>query len=364
MMMKKWFLSQDGELTGPLTEAEALTCLQDAPDSYGWCRGFSQWLPASHIVEFAGRFPTVELPAKVPSELIDEFSNRRSELKNTFSSVDEAIKFTKTYLYELEQEINIYKRQTVKLSDEVKQGIAGIESSYEGFQKVVEDLVYAVSMAKVEMNEVTAEFDKCLLEREKDVAAAPTPPKPMAAVLDADGTTPLQSPQDTGSPEELSAKDSKKDPVASAAKDAAAALKEQTTVNTALEIEPAAEVADSTLPKKSRELVSDNSEAEESAVGKSTVSAQEQKAAQASLEPIESSSVVNLESDPATEKEVVADKSAMDPEAAKPAPASNVGSEPEAKKAVVVDTPAMDPVAAKPAPASNVGSEPEAKKAV
>ncbi|MCH4294902.1 GYF domain-containing protein [Shewanella sp. 3B26] len=244
--MKKWFLSQDGELTGPLTEAEAIAYLQDKPNSYGWHPTFSQWLPVSHIAEFVGRVPAVESPAKIPKELIDGFNTKRTELQHTFGAMDESIKYTKTYLYELEQEINIYKRLTNKLSDEVKQGIGGIESTYQGYQKVLEDLVYAVSMAKVEMEEVTAEFDQRLLEREKDLASAPAAPQAvlntaasLGLALDPVAVKAAAAPV-IPAPALAEPKTVQKDPLASAAKDAAEALKLSQPAAIEFDIEPPA----------------------------------------------------------------------------------------------------------------------------
>lgn len=246
MTMKKWFLSQDGELTGPLTEAEAIAYLQDKPNCYGWHPTFSQWLPVSHIAEFVGRVPAVESPAKIPKELIDGFNTKRTELQHTFGAMDESIKYTKTYLYELEQEINIYKRLTNKLSDEVKQGIGGIESTYQGYQKVLEDLVYAVSMAKVEMEEVTAEFDQRLLEREKDLASAPAAPQAvlntaasLGLALDPVAVKAAAAPV-IPAPVMSEPKTIHKDPLASAAKDAAEALKLSQPAAIEFDIEPPA----------------------------------------------------------------------------------------------------------------------------
>jgi hypothetical protein len=175
--MKKWYFSHDGEITGPFTQVEAIDFVQQQPDSYGWHPSFTQWLPVSHIGEFTGQVPTLESPAQVPKALITEFSSKRHELRDRIVKMDESIKFSKTYLYELEQEINIYKRLTHTLSDAVKNNIGSIESKYEGYQKTFEDLINAVSIAKSEIAEVTGEFDKRVEARAKDMASLPTPPK-------------------------------------------------------------------------------------------------------------------------------------------------------------------------------------------
>ncbi|GGN73505.1 MULTISPECIES: DUF4339 domain-containing protein [Pseudomonadati] len=179
--MKKWFFSHDGDVSGPLTQSEAIAFLQNEPDCYGWHPSFTQWLPVSHIGEFAGVVPPPTSPAEIPTELINEFNTKRNELHEKINEMDESVKYSKTYLYELEQEINIYKRLTSKLSDDVKNNINTIENKYEGYQKILEELVDAVSIAKSEITEVTSEFDKRVVERAQDQASVPTPPQ---AILD------------------------------------------------------------------------------------------------------------------------------------------------------------------------------------
>lgn len=208
MTMKKWFFSHDGDVTGPLTEVEAIAFLQDQPNCYGWHPAFSQWLPVSHISEFSGLVSQPESPAQIPKELINEFTSKRHELTGNLVEIDESIKYSKTYLYELEQEINIYKRLTSKLSDEVKNNISSIESRYEDYQAHFEELVNAVSIAKSEIAEVTAEFDKRLQIREKDQASVPTPSQ---VTSDASATSIIAS---SVSFESVAAKSTSIDPVA------------------------------------------------------------------------------------------------------------------------------------------------------
>ncbi|WP_126167910.1 GYF domain-containing protein [Shewanella khirikhana] len=390
--MKKWFLSQDGELTGPLTEAEAIAYLQDKPNCYGWHPTFSQWLPVSHIAEFVGRVPAVESPAKIPKELIDGFNTKRTELQHTFGAMDESIKYTKTYLYELEQEINIYKRLTNKLSDEVKQGIGGIESTYQGYQKVLEDLVYAVSMAKVEMEEVTAEFDQRLFEREKDLASAPAAPQAvlntaasLGLALDPVAVKAAAAPV-IPAPVMSEPKTVQKDPLASAAKDAAEALKLSQSAAIEFDIEPPAAEPEVVAELAEPELV--EPEAVVSApIEPETIELEAIEPDPVEAEPVEPETVevetIELEAielepvAPAApakaELELVADPVAtsVTPDAAqelvaqlepvadiqaeiKPEPKLQVVQDAVASKPAAAETVSLDPVAAKPAAISKI----------
>ncbi|QSX37803.1 DUF4339 domain-containing protein [Shewanella sedimentimangrovi] len=175
--MKKWFFSHDGEVSGPFTQAEALAYVPGNPNSYGWHPSLSQWLPVSHIGEFAALVTPPESPAQIPQALIDDFTDKRQALTEKVVEMDEAIKFSKTYLYELEQEINIYKRLTHKMSDEVRSNISSIEDKYHGYQKVLEELIQAMAEAKTELADVIAEFEHRLEARAKDQAFVPAPPQ-------------------------------------------------------------------------------------------------------------------------------------------------------------------------------------------
>ena len=158
--MKKWFFSHKGNVTGPLKESEANDFLTKNPESYGWHPSFSQWKPVHLIKEFSDLVPMPVSAAQIPNELITAFNDQKSSLSSTIGSLDDNIKFTKTYLYELEQEINIYKRLTLNLSDEVKSNIGSIEQKYDVLLKSFEDIIEASKIAKTEFNEVVTDFDQ------------------------------------------------------------------------------------------------------------------------------------------------------------------------------------------------------------
>ncbi|MCL2918911.1 DUF4339 domain-containing protein [Shewanella litorisediminis] len=164
--MKKWILSHNGAQSAPLTHAEAIAFLQDKPESYGWHPSYTQWLPVSHIPEFSGHIPTpAPVATTVPPTLSAAFERRRQQLTQQVGALEASVTTTQGVLRELEQEITTYKRLTHKLSDEVKRGIAGIEEDAGQYRKQLDDLGYALAMAKVELTEVSDGFDLCLRER-------------------------------------------------------------------------------------------------------------------------------------------------------------------------------------------------------
>ncbi|QYK04361.1 DUF4339 domain-containing protein [Shewanella zhangzhouensis] len=185
--MKKWILSHNGAQSAPLTHAEAIAFLQDKPDSYGWHPSYTQWLPVSHIPEFTGQIPApAPVATTVPQTLSSAFSRRRQQLTEQVATLETSVNVTQRLLGELEQEITTYKRLTHKLSDEVKRGIAGIEEDAGRYRKQLDDLSYALAMAKIELTEVSDGFDLCLRERkakadESQAAVASTVSEPLVA---------------------------------------------------------------------------------------------------------------------------------------------------------------------------------------
>ncbi|WP_394131960.1 DUF4339 domain-containing protein [Shewanella maritima] len=183
--MTKWFFSKNGDVTGPLSEAEAKAFVQNDPECYGWHPSFTHWKPVGKINEFAELVPEIAPPAQIPQSLIDDFVAKKQDIANKVESMNDSIKFTKTYLYELEQEINIYKRLTNSLTDEVKGNIRPFEQKYEAFNSTFEELANALAIAKGESEEVIAEFDKRVAEREAEaLASISVPPAAVPSIAD------------------------------------------------------------------------------------------------------------------------------------------------------------------------------------
>ncbi|WP_041409879.1 DUF4339 domain-containing protein [Shewanella amazonensis] len=213
--MKKWILSHKGAQSAPMTHAEAIAFLQDKPDSYGWHPSYTQWLPVSHIPEFSGQIPTpAPVATTVPQTLSSAFARRRQELTEQAAALEASVTATQGLLGALEQEITTYKRLTHKLSDEVKRGIAGIEEDAGQYRKQLDDLSYALAMAKVELAEVSEGFELCLRERKaksdagqdavSSAVSAPQLTKGMAGLAAApriDAVTPTFEPASDSIPE-------------------------------------------------------------------------------------------------------------------------------------------------------------------
>ena len=158
--MKKWYFSKNGQVTGPLNEAEAKEFLLKDGNCYGWHPSFTQWKPVSCIKEFAHIVPAMVPPALIPQSLIEEFAAKEKALEVKVASMEESVLSTKGVLVEFEQEINTYKKLTINLTDEVKSNIDPFENKYNSFKGSFDELISALSIAKTEVNEVTTDFNQ------------------------------------------------------------------------------------------------------------------------------------------------------------------------------------------------------------
>ncbi len=63
--MTQWYLSYDGNQTGPFDTSQAVAQARKNPDGFAWREGFAEWLPIDQIAELSVR--TVAVPAAPPA---------------------------------------------------------------------------------------------------------------------------------------------------------------------------------------------------------------------------------------------------------------------------------------------------------
>jgi len=51
--MSQWYLSYEGQQTGPLDKAQAIAHAQRNPKGFAWRQGFAEWLPISQVAELS-----------------------------------------------------------------------------------------------------------------------------------------------------------------------------------------------------------------------------------------------------------------------------------------------------------------------
>ncbi|MCL1066685.1 DUF4339 domain-containing protein [Shewanella olleyana] len=198
--MKKWYFSKNGQVTGPLNEVEAKEFLLKDGDCYGWHPSFTQWKPVSCIKEFAHIVPAMVSPALIPQALIEEFAAKEKVLQVKVASMEESVLSTKGVLVEFEQEINTYKKLTINLTDEVKSNINSFENKYNSFKGSFDELISALSIAKTEVNEVTADFNQRVAKQNAENTNSISAP----IVASVAAPTPVKADNDNISPDNVS----------------------------------------------------------------------------------------------------------------------------------------------------------------
>jgi hypothetical protein len=158
--MKKWFFSNNGEITAPLDLEAAKDYLAANPNVYGWHPSFTQWKPVNCISEFVDVLPpTVQAPA-IPKEISDKFLAKKQRLASKLTSIDDNINHSQSSLTKFDKQIEEYKDLTQNLNDDVKGAIDNIEKKYNSLRRKLSQVKEAVNIAETEMTEVVDDFDR------------------------------------------------------------------------------------------------------------------------------------------------------------------------------------------------------------
>lgn len=157
--MKKWFFSNNGEVTAPLDLDAAKDYLASNPNVYAWHPSFNQWKPVNCVSEFVDIIPATEQAPLIPKEISDKFLAKKQRLDSKLTSIDDTINHSQTTLGRLERQIESYKDLTKNLNDDVKGAIDNIERKYKSLNRKLSQVKDAVHIAEKEMSEVVDDFD-------------------------------------------------------------------------------------------------------------------------------------------------------------------------------------------------------------
>lgn len=169
--MKKWYFSDNGQVSGPFNMNDVSTLLAKNSDLYGWNPSFSQWLPVAQIPEFKDLIAESKPATQISKELINTFVSKKRDLSKKIKLIDEATKRSKSKLNEFEAIIGKYNQLTEGLSIEVKANIQPVEKKKLLMSKHLVELTKAIDIAKDEIIEVVKEFgDLVMSENMSDSA--------------------------------------------------------------------------------------------------------------------------------------------------------------------------------------------------
>ncbi len=70
--MSQWYLSHEGQQSGPFDAAQAAERARANPNGYAWREGFTEWIPISQVAEFSKPSAPTAHPPKTAPRMADE----------------------------------------------------------------------------------------------------------------------------------------------------------------------------------------------------------------------------------------------------------------------------------------------------
>lgn len=167
--MNKWYFSNNGEINGPFDLASAKKILLHNTNLYGWNPTYSQWKPVSMISEFSDVVPVAKPQAQIPKELISKFISKKRNLHDRLEVIDNDFILVNTLLCDLGKEIQTFNNLTLGLNDEIISIINNIEQNYISLRKKRSDVIQAVNIAKLEINDAVKEFSELVVTKVENI---------------------------------------------------------------------------------------------------------------------------------------------------------------------------------------------------
>ena len=139
--MKKWFFSNNGDVSGPFGIIESNELIAKNPDLYAWHPSYTHWVPVSCINEFEVSISPPPPPIDIPVGMINDMIGEEKELITTLDRIDKTIKITSDSLYEIDADLDTFAQTTHNLTEEVKVVVKSIEEQYASLQKNLANVI-------------------------------------------------------------------------------------------------------------------------------------------------------------------------------------------------------------------------------
>ena len=162
--MKKWYISENGKVSGPFNLSDIKKLVSKEKDLYGWNPSFKHWLPVSQIGEFKDFLPESTESNQISEALIEKFVSTKRDLSKKLALIDESIESTVDSMNTFDEKITYYKELTKDLAPEVKDNIFPLEKKYNSLNKQLDDLEKAAVITKKEISDIVVEFDELVLD--------------------------------------------------------------------------------------------------------------------------------------------------------------------------------------------------------
>lgn len=158
-MNNQWFLSKNGDVTGPLSLIESQKYVSEHENVYVWQANFVQWQAASQVAEFSDFVKEPEVLPVTPKALVEKFCVKKKRVASKISMCSEKFDQTEAALEQLAAKIASYKEMTAKLSPAVQEAISSTEKRYHVLVNKMTTLTSVVKNAEAELTSVSNEFD-------------------------------------------------------------------------------------------------------------------------------------------------------------------------------------------------------------
>ena len=157
--MNKWYFSENGNVTGPFSLAQAKKQASEQPSIYCWAPKFTQWQAARDIAELEVLVAEEEAQPNILTEIRQKFAIRKQRLEKKCAVIEQNVESNNALLTKLAAEIATYKKNTTNLSDSVKNAIAPLEKAYSSLSDKQAMLADAAGIAAQEIDQTVARFE-------------------------------------------------------------------------------------------------------------------------------------------------------------------------------------------------------------
>lgn len=176
--MKKWLISNNGTITGPMAFEAVKTMINDHENLYLWQPSYTHWMPASCVEEFSGQISAPQPPSPISQQLIDQFISKETMLLKKLNVSDEQININVNLLADLSNEIERFKVIVKNCSFEVQSSIDSIEREYQTLQDKLNQATKSAQMIRVDVVDVCDEVIQSLPEQESPIELCEEPMTP------------------------------------------------------------------------------------------------------------------------------------------------------------------------------------------
>ena len=156
--MNKWYISDQGNISEPLTFGQAKELAQKNNTSYAWTSYFTHWLPVHLIPEFEINSDINVAANSQIIEIQEKVKIRKQRIDNRYRVIEQKIVENQSLISTLEDEISTYQQLSKNLSSNVQDIILPIKKSLDFIKEKQAMLAQSVSISANEIQQIMDKF--------------------------------------------------------------------------------------------------------------------------------------------------------------------------------------------------------------